>query len=91
METHFKASVLKGGNVQRTLNIFCTKSHRYFASNLLHTQYYPNLSPPMPVFFTSWFTEGKLKREVKILRSKTNEDGDNDRDDDNSVVGGRWI
>ena len=48
--------------LHKTSHILCIK----FATHTVLSQSFTPYA-----FFTSWFTEGKLKREVKILRSKT--------------------
>ena len=61
---HFKAIVLKGRNVQRTLNISRSKCHRYSDFNLSHTQFYLDLS--LAILLRSWTsTEKRIFRGIR--------------------------
>ena len=82
LETHFKGCVLKGGgNVQRTLNIFHPKYHRYLASNS-----YTYSSIPIFHFLCLYFAQ-REKQEKRGLGEKSKGDSLSDEDDDNAGDG----
>ena len=73
--------------LHKTSHILCIK----FATHTVLSQSFT----PYACLFRKSVHRGKTEKRGENFKKQdsllTNEDGDNDRDDDNSVVDGRWI